>query len=111
MTNDPILGRLQGSMDYMISRLALTDKEIFLMSQEMDNLTSRVERCNTVMDSAAALLGTLSTEIAKLKNDPVQLQALADRLNAETDELAAAVASNTAASEETEGTGEPSQPA
>jgi hypothetical protein len=36
----------------------------------------------------------------------VQLQALADRLNAETDELAAAVAANTAASEESTGTGE-----
>lgn len=94
------LRRLQASVDYLITQQALNERELFIMSAALDNIAEKVERCNTVMDSAAALLSGLSAEILSLKDDPAAIEALAKRLDDETDELAAAVAANTPAEDD-----------
>jgi peptidoglycan hydrolase CwlO-like protein len=93
--------RMQASIDYLITQVALLGRDSYAMSEQLDNLTAKVEKCNTVMDSAATLLGTLSSEIRSLKDDPAALEALANRLDVETEDLAAAILANTPA-EETE---------
>ncbi len=65
------------------------------MSEALDNLTAKVEAQTTVIDSAATLLATLANEIRDNAGDEDALNALADRLDANTTELANAVEANT----------------
>ncbi len=51
----------------------------------------------TVVDSAVALLGSLSQQIKDLANDPAALADLANSIDAQAAELAAAVTANTPA--------------
>lgn len=67
------------------------------MSAELDRLTAEVGEIKTVSDSAIALLDGLSDQIRALQNDPAQLAALADELDAKAAEVAAAIARNTPA--------------
>ena len=55
------------------------------MSVQLDNLKAEVTRIKTVNASVKALLGSLSDRIEELKDDPAQLQALADEVRAEAD--------------------------
>lgn len=67
------------------------------MAGELDTLTQKVSEATTVEQSAIELLNGLGAQIATLKNDPVQLQALSDSLGAKSAELAAAISANTPA--------------
>ena len=64
---------------------------------DLTALTAAVTNVKTVADSAIALINGLSAKIVELKNDPAALQALADSLNTESADLAAAVTANTPA--------------
>lgn len=70
------------------------------MSTELDRLTTEVAEIKTVTKSAAALLRRLATIIRDNANNPAALTALADELNAEEQDLAAAVVESTPAEEE-----------
>ncbi len=59
----------------------------------IEDLEAAVTRIEGVSDSVIALLTELSKEIALLQNN-TQAQALADRVNAKADALAAAVEAN-----------------
>lgn len=65
------------------------------MAGELDTLTTEVEESTTVQDGAILLLKGLSDQIAAMKNDPVKLQALADKLDAKSKELGDAIVANT----------------
>ena len=73
------------------------ERKLSIMAGELDTLITKVQETADVEDSAIALLGGLSAQIAALKNDPVKLQALSDQLNAKKEALAAAVIANTPA--------------
>lgn len=87
------------------------------MATAIENLQSVVAEQTTVIASAAALLGTLAEEIRQNAGDEAALNDLADRIDANTDSLAAAVEANTVPANEQpetptdptvdEGTGEP----
>ncbi len=64
---------------------------------ELDNLTASVTNSRTVQEGAIKTLKTLSDMIAANKTDPVALQTLADNLNSESTDLAAAIVANTPA--------------
>jgi hypothetical protein len=64
---------------------------------DLDNLSAQVEKNTTVEESAVTLISGLAAQIAALKNDPVALQGLVDRLNSSATDLANAVAANTPA--------------
>lgn len=63
----------------------------------LDELKTKVEAENTVIDSAMTLLNGLSAQIRDLSTDPAKLQALADEIDAKTAALSASVAANTPA--------------
>lgn len=67
------------------------------MSVELDTLVEKVSAIETVGDSAITLLNGLKAKLdeAIASNDPAALQALSDRIGAQADELALAVAANT----------------
>lgn len=67
------------------------------MSAQLDALTAEVERSATVQASVVALVKGLAAEIAANKDDPVALQALADKLAASDNATADAVVANTPA--------------
>lgn len=84
-------------LDDILTRLTALQAQGVLVANELQALTDRVTETETVEQSAIELLTNLSAQIASLKDDPVQLQALADRLAAKRQELADAIVANTPA--------------
>lgn len=68
------------------------------MALDLTALEKEVTAVEGADESAELLIGKLAAEIAANKNDPVALQALADRLKARSSSLAAAVAANSGTS-------------
>lgn len=66
-------------------------------NQTFDNLVALVNAETTVIDSAVTLIGELATEIRNLEPTQEAINALADKVTADRDRLAAAVAANTPA--------------
>lgn len=62
------------------------------MALDFSALENEVTRDADVNSSAATLIGRLADEVERLKGDPTALQALVDRMRAQNDALAAAVA-------------------
>lgn len=73
--------------------LERTDK----LSAEIDRLTASVTALTTVDDSLVALVGNLAQLIRDNAADPAALNSLADKLDAESAKVAAAVTDNTPA--------------
>lgn len=69
------------------------------MTAQLDRLAAEVAENGSVVGSAIELINGLAADIRELKDDPAALAALADSLDAKTNELAAAVATNTPAEE------------
>jgi hypothetical protein len=67
------------------------------MALDLTQLTAEVERDNTVDQSAITLITGLAAALEAAKGDPVAVQALADKLRAQSDALAAAITANTPA--------------
>ena len=84
----------------VITHLILIGK-VFTMATDITALTREVEENTTVVESAIALLDTLAAEIRANVTDQAALEELADKLDANSNRLADAVAANTAAEEET----------
>jgi len=64
------------------------------MTVQLENLTLEVAETKTVVDSAIVLITGLAARLQEIADDPVAIQALADELDAKSNELAAAVAAN-----------------
>ena len=67
---------------------------------DMSRLESEVSENTDVVSGAAALLATLAQEVRDTAGDPAAVAALADKLDANNQALAAAVAANTPAAPE-----------
>lgn len=67
------------------------------MAADLARLTAAVERDETVNQSAITLLNSLSQLIRDNADDPAALNALADKLDAQQQQLADAVVANTPA--------------
>lgn len=65
------------------------------MSAEIDRLTASVTSLTTVDDSLVALVGNLAQAIRDNASDPAALNALADKLDAESTKVSDAVTANT----------------
>ena len=68
------------------------ERKVDQMALDIGNLTAAVAQVEGVEASAEKTLKELADEIAALKNDPVALQALADRLTTANTALSAAIA-------------------
>lgn len=67
------------------------------MTAELQALTDEVAKTTALEESAIQLITGLADQVAAAKEDPAQVQALADSLREEAAKLAAALASNTPA--------------
>ncbi|WP_295445120.1 hypothetical protein [uncultured Thiodictyon sp.] len=83
----------------LASLLFFFARRISTMSEALTALIAQVAAIENVADSAIVLLNGIHAQLmdALAANDPIALTALADRLLAQTNELAEAVAANTAA--------------
>src|SRR5688572_27389317 len=79
----------------VLFQLTSLNGKVDRMAGELDALRREVEENNTVMQSAATLLGNLAQQIRDMAEDPAALRALADEMDANTSQLAAAVTANT----------------
>lgn len=67
------------------------------MSNELDDLKTKVAASGDATDSAVILLKGLKAKLDAAGTDPVALKELSDSLGTNTDELAAAIIENTPA--------------
>lgn len=65
------------------------------MPLDLSALEAEVTRDTDVNSSASTLISALAAQFEAVKGDPAAIQALADKLRANNDSLAAAVAANT----------------
>lgn len=70
-------------------------EELKTMSAALDRLTTEVSETRGAVNSAVTLIQGLAQQIRDLKEDPVALEALANDLDQQQTEIAAAVAANT----------------
>ncbi len=70
-------------------------KKVGKMSAELDRLTAEVAQSRTATDSVLALVAGLAQQIRDLATDPAALNALADQLDQQQADIAAAVSANT----------------
>jgi hypothetical protein len=69
-------------------------KEIF-MTIEVDNLKTKITALETAVDSLIVLTKALAADFASAKEDPVEIQALADSVQGELDKVTAELAADT----------------
>ena len=88
----------------IVDRQFLNDlvKGVLLMALNLERLETEVSENTDAVDSAVALLSTLADEIRNAAGDPAAVEAIADKLDSNSQRLAEAVAANTPAEEPTE---------
>lgn len=81
------------------TELSRINRSLRTMSAEFDALTAEVSENSDVIESAVTLIQGLADQIRALADapSPAAIQALADKLDAQSNALAAAVAANTSA--------------
>lgn len=84
---------------WMVRRAEAQLKEIQSMSfsPELQKLVDAVNANQDVVASGVALIQGLSAQLQAAKNDPAEIQKLADQLSSQSSALAAAIAQNTVA--------------
>lgn len=80
------------SLRALVLEVARLNQRINGMSEQMTRLIQEVAETKTAVASATALLRGLAAQIRELKDDPVKLGELADSLDADQADIAAAVA-------------------
>lgn len=91
------INRLERMLVDTHNHVVQLQRETRNMALDLTALTEEVTRLETVEAGAVTLLHSLADEVAALKNDPVALQALVDRIKASDDLLSGAVVANTPA--------------
>lgn len=89
--------KVSQSLQRIENSLALLHTEGAAMTVELDNLKASVARMETAEASAVALMKGLAAQLTAIKDDPAAVQALADQINKDADDLGAAVVANTPA--------------
>lgn len=80
----------------LLSLQQLNIKENKIMA-DLSGIVAKVSEMTTVVDSAVALMDELKVALDAAKNDPVEIQAIIDSIEAEKAKLADAVVRNTEA--------------
>mgnify|MGYP001604593384 CR=1 FL=1 len=95
MTKRQTLDLLERKLDIVLEYLQLIFEKVKSMSAELDRVKASVTALTTVITSAETLLGQLAELVRANATNPVELNKIADELDARKGELAAAVAANT----------------
>jgi hypothetical protein len=80
----------------MLGKLVAIEEKLMNTEEAIVALTQTVTDQGTVIESAVTLITGLAATLEAAKDDPVQLQAIIDQVNAQKDALAAAVVAGTA---------------
>lgn len=91
------LGRIEQTVNALLEAGAASAAREIRTMKELDDIEREVAENASVTESAVALLGSLSDLIRANAADPVKLEELATKLDAQSNALAAAVAANTPA--------------
>jgi len=96
---DDVTVAIQGILQEILTTVLDLKKRIKHMSIEMDGLVQKVTDMEVVQDGVVVLLTTLKADLdtALANSDLPAIQALSDRIGADTQKLADAVAANTPA--------------
>jgi len=86
---------LSDQLNRIEDALSILLRKVDAMSAALDALKLQVEQTTTLEQSAIVLIQGLAAQIESLKNDPVEIQGVVDRLRASAQSLAEAVAANT----------------
>lgn len=93
------LARIERHQRRMMRRLNIIqqgdDEEFAIVSQELDDIKREVQESKSVTEGAAALIQSLADRILENKDNPAALEQLAQDLDAQSQQLAAAVQANT----------------
>jgi methyl-accepting chemotaxis protein len=98
MQDDPMLGFVKRIVNEVrVAHFLLVDilSELRIMASAMTELKNAVEEQSTVVDSVLTLVSTLAEQIRDAKDDPEEIQKLADQLEKNTQKLSEAVVVNT----------------
>lgn len=87
---------VESKLDAVLAAVEALTQGVTATMADLTALTAEVTENGDVIESAVLLLGSLAQQVRDLSTDPAALQALADQLDAQSGELAAAVAANTA---------------
>jgi hypothetical protein len=94
-------GGQQQALAQILDKLNLVLQNQKQMGQELVKLTQEVTETKTVMASAKALIDGFKARLDEAIGDKAKLVELSNELDTSSNELAAAVAANTVAEEET----------
>lgn len=88
-------------ISYFLSSPLLKEinRKVTIVMANLNRLTTEVAELTTVAESAVALINGLSQQIKDAAGDQAKLDELTDKLDAQANSLAAAVAANTPAEE------------
>lgn len=89
-------GGVERKLDFLTNLVKKLLEEGKKMAADLEALKAEVARNTEVDESAIVLIQGIAAQLEELKGDPAAIQALADRLKASSDALAAAVVANTA---------------
>jgi outer membrane murein-binding lipoprotein Lpp len=89
------LDRIEHKLDALLRGEHRISKEIHHMANELEDLTAKVARVESVDQSAIVLLQGLKAKLDAAGTNGPALKALSDSLGSNTDALAAAVIANT----------------
>lgn len=89
--------RLERKLDLLVAASGVILNMEEQQMTDLSQITAEVQQNGDVIESAKALLGSLAQQVRDLSTDPAALQALADQLDAQSNDLASAVAANTPA--------------
>jgi len=76
-------------------QLQTLSKGYKLMAADLTLILAKVEANTTLVGSISQLLDNIHAELIAAKNDPVAVQAIADKIQANNDAIVAAVTRNT----------------
>ncbi len=97
MFGQAAIRRIESVQYLILKKVGHLLEEVKAMSAELDTLKASVEALTTTQDSAIALLGQLSQIIKDNIDDKPALLQLANDLDAQKAEMAAAIEANTPA--------------
>jgi hypothetical protein len=87
---------VEGQLRFIIELLKVVLRKEYQMSAQLDTLEAQVRANTEVEASAVILIRGLADQIAAAGTDPAKLATLTTSLKSSADDLAAAVAANTA---------------
>lgn len=94
-----LLSRLHTDNTVVMTLCAELKQELSIMSKELDDLKAAVENNGTVVGSAVTAFQGIAQQMLDAKDNPDEIESLANELQAQSAALAAAVPTNTEAAD------------